>query len=180
MKKRRAISRVLTEAIMVIIVLGAVAIAGLFFSGTLSTLLGGSYPVLTVEAASTNIDLGTGTGTVYLTLKNTGSGTLQLSKLEISGKTAFTISVAADSKPHLTWGTHDVTGSVESKSSGMAGVSGSNILVPSNAFVTLKFTFTSTPDNKLTDIMDVGASYSGVAFPVTGNPIQFHFLLPSW
>jgi hypothetical protein len=162
---------------MIVIVLGAVAAAGLYFSGTLSCLLGGSNPVLMVEAASTNIDLSAGTGTVYLTLKNSGSGTLQLSKIEINGKVSFNIT-AADSLPHLKWNGHDVTGSVESKSSGMAGVSGTNILVPSNAFVTLKFIFTS--QDKLTDIMDIGASYSGVAFPVTGNPIQFRFLLPSW
>jgi len=162
---------------MIVIVLGAVAAAGLYFSGTLSSLLGGSNPVLMVEAASTNIDLSAGTGTVYLTLKNSGSGTLQLSKIEINGKVSFNIT-AADSLPHLKWNGHDVRGSVESKSSGMAGVSGTNILVPSNAFVTLKFIFTS--QDKLTDIMDIGASYSGVAFPVTGNPIQFRFLLPSW
>jgi hypothetical protein len=175
--KRRGLSRVITEVIMVVVVLGAVALAGLYFTGTLSSLIGGSNPVLMVEAASSSIDLGDGSGTVYFTLKNSGGGTLQLSKLEIDGKITFNIT-GVDGAPHLKWETSDVTGTFTATSS-MAGVSGNTILIPSGQATTLKFTFDGTT-NKLTDVLDIGVSYSGVAFPLNGNPIQFRFLLPSW
>jgi FlaG/FlaF family flagellin (archaellin) len=175
--RRRAVSRVVTEVIMVVIVLGAAALVGLYFTGTLSSLIGGSNPVLMVEAASSSVDLGKGSGTVYFTLKNSGGGTLQLSSLTIDGKASITIT-GVNGKPHFKWGAHDIEGNFTATST-MAGVSGNTILIPSGQSTTLKFTFDGTV-NKLTDALDIGVSYSGVAFPSNGNPIQFRFLLPSW
>jgi hypothetical protein len=178
--RRRGVSRVVTEVIMVVIVLGAAALVGLYFTGTLSSLIGGSNPVLMVEAASSSIDLGKGSGTVYFTLRNSGGGTLQLSSLTIDGKANITIT-GVGGVPHFKWGTgtgNDIPGTFTATST-MAGVSGNTILIPSGQSTTLKFTFDGTT-HKLTDVMDIGVSYSGVAFPLNGNPIQFRFLLPSW
>jgi FlaG/FlaF family flagellin (archaellin) len=174
--RRRAVSRVVTEVIMVVIVLGAAALVGLYFTGTLSSLIGGSNPVLMVEAASSSVNLGDGSGTVYFTLRNSGGGTLQLSSLTIDGKASITIT-GVSGVPHFKWGTNDIAGTFTATSA-MAGVSGNTILIPSGQSTTLKFTFDTT--HKLTDVMDIGVSYSGVAFPLNGNPIQFRFLLPSW
>ena len=163
---------------MVVIVLGACALAGLYFTGTLSSLIGGSNPVLMVEAASSSVNLGDGSGTIYLTLKNSGGGTLQLSSLTIDGKVILNIT-GVNGIPHLKWGTtHDIDGTFTATSP-MAGVSGNSILIPSGQTTTLKFTFDGST-NKLTDVFDIGVTYSGVAFPLNGNPIQFRFLLPSW
>ena len=179
LRRRRGLSRVITEVIIIVIVLGACALAGLYFTGTLSSLIGGSNPVLMVEAASSSVNLGNGSGTIYLTLKNSGSGTLQLSSLTIDGKTNITIT-GVGGIPRLAWGTgdHHINGTFTA-SSPLAGVSGNSILIPSGQVTTLKFTFDGST-NKLTDVLDIGVNYSGVAFPLSGNPIQFRFLLPSW
>jgi hypothetical protein len=179
LRRRRGLSRVITEVIMVMIVLGAVAIAGLYFTGTLSSLIGGSNPVLMVEAASSSIDLSKGSGTVYFTLKNSGGGTLQLSRLTIDGKVTFNIT-GSSGVPQLKWEGNTVVGNFTATTP-MAGVSGDSILIPSGQSTTLKFTFEGgTGGKKLTDVLDIGVSYSGIAFPLNGNPIQFRFLLPSW
>jgi hypothetical protein len=151
--------------------------AGLYFTGTLSSLIGGSNPVLMVEAASSSVNLGNGSGTIYLTLKNSGGGTLQLSNLIIDGKTTLNIT-GVNGIPQLKWGTHTINGTFTATSP-LAGVSGNSILIPSGQVTTLKFTFDGST-NKLTDVLDIGVNYSGVAFPLSGNPIQFRFLLPSW
>ena len=156
LRRRRAVSRVLTEVLIVVVVLGALAAAAYYFSSTISSATGGSNPILTVEGTSSGLDLSTGAGTIYITLKNTGSGQLLLWNFTINGKVPFTVSVVS-SAVTLKWGaSNSVTGTWRA-STGAAGVVGDEILVPGGESVTMTFTFDAT--HKFTDIINIGSSY---------------------
>lgn len=165
--------------LVLVIAIAAVGAAAYYFSSTMSAATGGSNPILTIEGTSSNINLATGEGTIYITAKNTGSGQLLLYNLTIDGKVPFVVTAnATASKVDLYWnGTH-LEGTWRA-SSGAAGVVGNEILVPGGESVTMTFTFNGTTGHKFTDIIDVGATYSGIALPTTGRPIAFHFSVPS-
>jgi hypothetical protein len=163
--------------LIVVVVLGALAAAAYYFSSTISSATGGSNPILSVEGTSSGLNLSQGTGTIYITVKNIGSGQLFLYNLTISGKVPFTVGVLSNGTVTLTWNpSHSIHGTWRA-STGTAGVVGSQILVPGGESVTMTFVFTSS--DKFTDIIDVGATYSGIALPTTGRPIAFHFSMPA-
>ena len=160
---------------IVVLTLAALAAVALYASGTLNSVMGSSNPILSVEGTSSGINLSTGAGTIYITLKNTGSGQLLLWNFTINGKVPFTVSVVS-SAVTLKWSSNSVTGTWRA-STGAAGVVGDEILVPGGESVTMTFTFDAT--HKFTDIIDIGSSYSGIALPTTGRPIAFHFSVPA-
>ena len=158
--------------------LAALAAAGLYFSGTLNSVMGGSNPILSVEGTSSGINLSTGAGTIYITVKNTGSGQLLLWNFTISGKVPFTVTAISMNNVTLSYTGNHITGTWRA-STGAAGIVGNEIVVPGGESVTMTFVFTGGTGPKFTDIIDIGSSYSGIALPTTGRPIAFHFSVPA-
>jgi hypothetical protein len=186
--RRRAISRVLTEAIIVIIVIAAVAAFYVLTSGVL-TNMSRAYNA-DVKVATVTVDAD-GSGYILLTIRNTGTATLQIHRVSITGKENFTAWFLDDppnrAPAFCTTRAGDVPGTFGDprcyggspiagqrgtlyKSTDSAGIDGtgdasnsfmSNLILPPGATVSLEWILPASTSQPFSNVFDPGTTYRG-------------------
>jgi len=162
---------VLLIVVGVILAVAAYAISSGIIGGASST------PTLQTQASVIKAEYKNNTGIVYLSVVNSGAGAVQISSITITDKAgaSYTITFGASSVTDAS-STATATNLAYSGSVGV-GIGGTTgnyfMVVPSGGQLSITGTFDGSASHKVTDLFDVGGSYSSVLHPVSGSDILF-------
>lgn len=155
--RSRGVSRVLTEVLIVVVVL---AMASLFIAqqmGLLGSL--GQNPTVDLSASQAYVNPVDGSGQILLKVRNSGTGTLRIKTIAVSGKEgAFIFFSGGLPKFNSTTtfaGASVVTGNFYTSAAGAGITSDGYLYIPGGAHVTLEFTFMQN----LQKVFDAGSTY---------------------